>query len=115
MMQMMFAINKNNFEGEREVTCNTCHRGVSRIRRPFQVILAEAVQAGGRAGHQHNDGSGRPALGSPVLAKYIQALGGPAALGKVTTRVEKGKALMPEGPAIPIDYLYARRRTSAFR
>jgi photosynthetic reaction center cytochrome c subunit len=43
------------------------------------------------------------ASGGPVLAKYIQALGGPAALAKVTTRVETGKALMPEGPAIPID------------
>src|SRR5271169_733875 len=27
MMEMMLAINKNNFHGEREVTCNTCHRG----------------------------------------------------------------------------------------
>jgi hypothetical protein len=37
-----------------------------------------------------------------VLAKYLEALGGQAALAKVTTRVEKGKALMPEGPATPI-------------
>src|ERR1017187_817100 len=27
MMEMMFAINKDNFEGHREVTCNSCHRG----------------------------------------------------------------------------------------
>ena len=27
MMEMMFAINANNFESKREVTCNTCHRG----------------------------------------------------------------------------------------
>ncbi len=27
MMRMMAAINQNNFSGEREVTCNTCHRG----------------------------------------------------------------------------------------
>ena len=26
MMQMMFAINQNNFDGKRGVTCNTCHR-----------------------------------------------------------------------------------------
>jgi hypothetical protein len=24
---MMFAINKNNFEDGRDVTCNSCHRG----------------------------------------------------------------------------------------
>jgi photosynthetic reaction center cytochrome c subunit len=27
MMQMMFAINQENFEGKREVTCYSCHRG----------------------------------------------------------------------------------------
>ena len=26
-MEMMFAINKENFEGHREVTCYSCHRG----------------------------------------------------------------------------------------
>src|SRR5271166_6881918 len=27
MMEMMFAINKDNFEGHREVNCYSCHRG----------------------------------------------------------------------------------------
>src|ERR1700684_507431 len=27
MIEMMFAINKDNFDGHREVTCNSCHRG----------------------------------------------------------------------------------------
>src|SRR5271167_4190439 len=27
MMEMMFAINKDNFDGHRAVTCNSCHRG----------------------------------------------------------------------------------------
>src|SRR6202049_4593063 len=27
MMEMMFAINKENFDGHRVVTCNSCHRG----------------------------------------------------------------------------------------
>src|SRR6185369_592827 len=30
MIQMTFAINKANFNGETEVTCNTCHRGSTR-------------------------------------------------------------------------------------
>ena len=29
MMQMMFAIDQNNFEGRREVTCYSCHRGAA--------------------------------------------------------------------------------------
>ena len=30
MMKMMFAINQDNFNGRREVTCYTCHRGVAK-------------------------------------------------------------------------------------
>src|SRR5712675_1608884 len=30
MMEMMFAIDKGNFEGRRAVTCYTCHRGNAR-------------------------------------------------------------------------------------
>jgi photosynthetic reaction center cytochrome c subunit len=102
MMQMMFAINKNNFEGEREVTCNTCHRG-SPHPQAIPVILAETPKPEAAPAHQHDMDPKSLPSGDPVLAKYIQALGGPVALAKVTTRVEKGKALMPEGPAIPID------------
>ncbi len=29
MISMMFAINKDNFEGHREVTCYSCHRGAA--------------------------------------------------------------------------------------
>ena len=29
MIEMMTAINKDNFEGKREVTCNTCHHGAA--------------------------------------------------------------------------------------
>src|SRR5580658_11119313 len=29
MMEMMFAVNKDNFEGHREVTCYSCHRGAA--------------------------------------------------------------------------------------
>jgi len=30
MMQMMFALNQQNFDGRREVTCYSCHRGSSK-------------------------------------------------------------------------------------
>jgi len=109
MMQMMFAINKNSFEGEREVTCNTCHRG-SAHPQAIPAIMAEAPQPEAmEAMHQHQhdvDPASLPS-GLPVFDKYIQAIGGAAALGKVSDRVEKGNAVMPEGPPIPID-IYTR-------
>jgi photosynthetic reaction center cytochrome c subunit len=103
MMQMMFAINKNNFDGKRGVTCNTCHRG-SPHPQETPAILAEAPKpAAMEAMHEHDMDPAKLPSGAPVFAKYIQALGGQAALDKVSTRVEKGNALMPEGQPIAIN------------
>lgn len=107
MMQMMFAINKNNFDGEREVTCNTCHRG-SPHPQAIPAIMAEAPKP--EPMEAMNDHSANPASlpsGAPALARYIQALGGEVALSAVSTRVERGNAVMPEGPPLAID-IYTR-------
>jgi photosynthetic reaction center cytochrome c subunit len=101
MMQMMFAINKNNFEGEREVTCNTCHRG-SPDPQAIPAILAEGPKPEPAAEHEHAMNPASLPPGLPLLEKYIQALGGTAALQKVETRVETGNALVPDGPPMPI-------------
>src|SRR5271155_1704734 len=46
MMTMMFAINKDNFEGHREVTCYSCHRGsVDPVGTP--LVMGEEAKAGG--------------------------------------------------------------------
>jgi hypothetical protein len=42
-----------------------------------------------------------------VLAKYLDVLGGKAALDKVTTRVEKGNAFLGGGRGLPIE-IYAK-------
>jgi photosynthetic reaction center cytochrome c subunit len=103
MMQMMFAVNKNSFEGEREVTCNTCHRG-SPHPQAIPAIMAETPKPEPmEAMHEHDMDPAKLPSGTPVLEKYIQAIGGQAALDKVSNRVEKGNAVMPEGPPIPID------------
>jgi len=103
MMQMMFAINKNNFDGERQVTCNTCHRG-SPHPQAIPAIMAEAPKPEAmEAMHQHDEDPASLPSGAPALARYIHVLGGEAALSKVSTRVEKGNALMPEGPPVAID------------
>src|ERR1700691_3573421 len=45
MMEMMFAINKDNFEGHREVTCYSCHRGsVDPVGTP--AVMAEEPKPG---------------------------------------------------------------------
>ncbi len=99
MMQMMFAINKNNFEGEREVTCNTCHRGSP---HPQAIPAVLTVPPEAPEAHDHGQDPASLPSGAPVLAKYIQAIGGQTALHKVSTRVETGQALIPQGGGMPI-------------
>jgi photosynthetic reaction center cytochrome c subunit len=105
MMEMMFAINKNNFEGEREVTCNTCHRG-----SPHPVSIPAVAIAGAKPpamaamhDHEHEMNPENLPAGGPVLAEYIQALGGEDALDKVSSRVEKATADTGDGHPVSID------------
>src|SRR6202043_319886 len=96
MMQMMAAINKDNFEGHREVTCNTCHRGSSHPAAIPAVASAEPMGAMEHAKPEEHDDdeaeSSTPA--DPVLEKYLTAVGGADAIRKVSSRVEKGNAIM---------------------
>jgi photosynthetic reaction center cytochrome c subunit len=105
MMQMMFAINQNNFEGEREVTCNTCHRGSPHPAATPAIVAENPKPEAMEAMHEHEHEMSPAAMpsGDPVLARYIQALGGQAAVDKVSTRVEKATANMPDGRQMPID------------
>ena len=106
MIQMMFAINKDNFDGHRDVTCNTCHRGSA---HPVSIpaIDSEAAALAADHSHEHGDEEGaedaahRPSA-DPIVEKYLAAVGGLDALKKVTSRVEKGSATLA-GRQIPIE------------
>src|SRR5215469_425794 len=110
MIKMMFAINKDNFNGRREVTCYTCHRGASQAAN---IPTLTAASMTSRPGEGMPPASGAPATpasaaagaaaGSTapmptvdeILAKYADALGGAAAIQKVTTFDKKGTFEMP--------------------
>ena len=89
MMQMMFALNKNNFEGQREVTCYSCHRGA---RDPIGTPLVEGeMHVSANAGN--SDAPKLPAnlpTVSQLLEKYVAAIGGAAAVESITSRIAKG-------------------------
>ena len=95
MMQMMFAINKDNFEGHREVTCYSCHHGA---HEPVSVpvILAEEAKP--------EKPEPAPQLtAEQILDKYVLAIGGADALQKISSRVEKGKATVFGGRQFPLE------------
>jgi photosynthetic reaction center cytochrome c subunit len=103
MMQMMFAINKDNFEGHREVTCFSCHRGANNpLRTP--VIASEETPPEKARRDQAKPAADHISEVSAdlILEKYVAALGGGDAIRRVTSRVEKGTAIVG-GRQIPID------------
>jgi len=89
MMQMMFAINRDSFEGQREVTCYSCHRGA---RNPVGTpIVADEMRA--NAGVRNSETRKLPTdlpTASQLLDNYRGAAGGAAALENVTSRIAKG-------------------------
>src|SRR6266550_889458 len=109
MIQMMFAINKDNFEGHREVTCNSCHGG-SPHPAGIPAIGGEEAKL---TQHDHSPPSSpegpdsvKPESADPILEKYLAAVGGSEALQKISSRVEKGSAIMGGHP-LPIE-IYAQ-------
>lgn len=88
MMEMMFAINKNNFEGHRDVTCYSCHRGATKpVATP--VITDQEVKLPFPETPKEEESS-NPAAVDQLLDKYVGALAGAQAIQKISTRVGRG-------------------------
>jgi photosynthetic reaction center cytochrome c subunit len=106
MMEMMFAINKDNFEGHREVTCYSCHRGSANPQAIPAVMTEEPIEAdrkeamSGPKAAEVKDSAGLSA--EQLLDKYLQAVGGAAATDRVTSRVMRG-TIDFGGKSLPID------------
>jgi len=104
MIQMMSALNADQFHGERAVTCYTCHRGSA---KPVSIpmvdstapYVSEARSVAGPAAEGRND---LPSA-THVLEKYIKAVGGAAAIQNVSSRVESGTVTFGVGPVFPIE------------
>lgn len=96
MIQMVFDINKANFKGEPEVTCNTCHRGSTRpIGTPAigQAVFENSTRA--EPGEKVPVAEKRPTV-EAILSKYVKAVGGKQALEKIQTRVIEASMTRPK-------------------
>lgn len=90
MMRMMFAINKDNFDGHKEVTCYACHRGVHKpVAIP--VIGEEPVQLAPeeKTKNEEENAASLPNA-DKIIGKYLQAMGGADAVARISTRLQKG-------------------------
>jgi hypothetical protein len=90
MMRMMFAINKDNFDGHQKVTCYACHRGAHKpVITPIisedggQFVAEETMPREGP------DTSSLPTA-DQILGTYLQSVGGTGAAARISTRIQKG-------------------------
>ncbi len=103
MIAMTLAINKDSFNGRKEVTCYSCHRGSHDPVGTPPVVTGDAEPA-------HD--AETPAASTPaptadqILEKYITAVGGAEALHKISSRVSKG-SINAMGHDTPIE-VYAK-------
>jgi photosynthetic reaction center cytochrome c subunit len=104
MVRMMLVLNKNNFEGRPEVTCYSCHHGAE---TPPAIPSLTMLYSPTPPVPEDSDDIGEPKPGTvpsaeQLLEKYVEALGGPQAVAKVTSFVGKGTVDI-EGQKSPIE------------
>lgn len=89
MMTMMFAINKDSFEGHPAVSCYSCHHGE---KEPVGIPIIAETEPPAQPEGMNPAAPNLAALPSAnaLLEKWVQAVGGTDALQKISTRVEKG-------------------------
>ena len=106
MIGMMMAINKENFEGERRVTCYSCHRGST---EPVATPIITGEEAKPETSKESKPGETKAVFppADQLLDKYLSAVGGAEALQKITTRVQKGTLTAFGGQHFPVD-VYAK-------
>jgi len=106
MINMMMAINKENFEGHRVVTCYSCHRGSAEpVGTP--IITDEEPRPRAEEGNKAGDVKAALPAGEELLDKYLAAIGGGEGLHKITSRVQKGTLTAFGGQHFPME-LYAK-------
>lgn len=87
MLRMVAEINQNHFGGQPVVTCNTCHRGST------APVAVPAIKQGAFANTTRAEPGPPPSDPLPsvdtILEKYVQALGGRAALESIGSRMTR--------------------------
>jgi len=92
MVQMVTAINRDNFNGRQIVTCWTCHRGRDRPVTTMTLDVVYGPPADESADDVLAQAQGVPSV-DQVLDKYLQAIGGTRNVAGVTSFVASGKSV----------------------
>ncbi len=89
MIVMMNGINKNHFEGHRDVTCYSCHHGASHPAGTPPVLETDSAEEHGKAAAPE----AAKLNAAQIVDRYVAAVGGEDAIRAVTSRVATGNIL----------------------
>jgi photosynthetic reaction center cytochrome c subunit len=99
MIEMMQAINKNDFDGKQMVTCFTCHGG-NATPKTIPAVMTESMMKAENNENENDKMISVPnRLDTPeqIIAKYQQAIGGKDAFDKITSLKLEGTVSSGEG------------------
>jgi photosynthetic reaction center cytochrome c subunit len=99
MMAMTAMINKTSFGGRQQITCYSCHHGLS---HPASVPAVLESDAPTRTAAAAPTAQAVAPTVDAILAKFADALGGAEAMRKVTSRAMKG-VIVTGGTQTPIE------------
>jgi hypothetical protein len=100
MIKMMRAINDQFFAGQTEVTCATCHQG-----HPVPDNLPPIRALGAKPPATMEENVGELPAADQVLDRYVEAIGGAAALQKLTTRKMQGVLVSEAGHTYTLEVI----------
>jgi photosynthetic reaction center cytochrome c subunit len=111
MIQMVLALNAQNFEGKRAVTCYTCHRGgrapisIPAIGTKMPSAWEEAYVGEVTPEDLRLKVSSDLPTVADILAKYVTAVGGRSAIAEIVSRMETGTVSFDGDPTFPVEVL----------
>src|SRR5215471_19001410 len=106
MMEMMFNINKENFDNQRWVTCYSCHQGSPHPPGIPAITAKEKAPLMMANDEETASATGYPEPAS-LLDGYLAAVGGADSLKKISSRVAKGTATAFGDQKMAVD-IYAK-------
>ena len=109
MIKMVLGINKDNFRGNTQVGCYTCHRGrnqpnsIPAFPLPSRSPGSQPAASPAAAGQPTPAPTPAGPTADQIVAKYTEAIGGQAAIDKMKTRVMNVTFAGFYGVAIPFE------------
>jgi outer membrane lipoprotein-sorting protein len=104
MIAMTMAINKDNFRGQTQVSCYSCHRGSARPVAIPPVMDSDTPSRPTATAMAPMGNPGERPTADALLEKYVAAVGGAEAMKKITSREMTGK-ILANGSERPITVL----------